>query len=206
MHQRIILVFKKYIDELNIYRVTTEGVVKKFLDNPKFFDGKLGLTALRYGKQEASDGGMLVRFNRLSNKEREDLIPTFKIESEYAKFIEVPKKIEYTISLMWMENVTDSYLKQLALNDDQILAYRDIMNGFETGRKLYNAMAKEYGGYRIDSIARRPNFFPHIFTGNYRIFIKEKSTGKLVDTSSHVSKATAEITKTTTKKISCIRI
>ena len=189
-------VFKKYIDELNIYRVTTEGVVKKFLDNPKFFDGKLGITALRYGKQEASDGGMLVRFNRLSKQEKEDLIPkTFKIESEYAKFIEVPKKDRVFDKFDSDGTVTDSYLKQLALNDDQILAYKDIMDGFEKGRKLYNAMAKEYGGYRIDPIARRPNFFPHIFTGNYRIFIKEKSTGKLIDTSSHVSKATAEITK-----------
>ena len=139
---------------------------------------------------------MLVRFNRLSNKEREDLIPkTFKIESEYAKFIEVPKKDRVYDKFDVDGNVTDSYLKQLALNDDQILAYRDIMNGFETGRKLYNAMAKEYGGYRIDPIPRRLNFFPHIFIGNYRIFIKERATGKLLDTSSHVSRATAEIAK-----------
>ncbi len=189
-------VFKKYIDELNIYRVTTEGVVKKFLDNPTFVDGKMGITALRYGKQEASDGGMLVRFNRLTKQEKEDLIPkTFKIESDYAKFIEVPKKDRVYDNFDVDGNVRDSYLKQLALSDDQILAYKDIMNGFETGRKLYNAMAKEHGGYRIDAISRRPNFFPHIFTGNYRIFIKEKSSGKLLDTSSHVSRATAEITK-----------
>jgi hypothetical protein len=172
-------VFKKYVDEFNLYRVATEDMVIKILDNPSMI-GKSGLTALKKAKLLPSDGGMIVRFNRLSKKEKEDLITkTFEIEKQYDLFSKIKKEDRTFDKFDEQGIVQDSYLRQLGFNNEQVLAYRDVMNGFEAVRTYYNQMAKQYGGFKIDPIPRRPNFFPHIFTGEYRVFVNQK--GKLVE-------------------------
>ena len=172
-------VFKKYVDEFNLYRISTEDMVMKILDNPSIL-GKKGLTALKAAKLEPTEGGMLVRFNRLSKKEKEDLITkVFEIEKQYDLFSQTPRKERTFENFDRDGTVTDSFLNQLGFNNNQRLAYRDVMTGFEAVRQYYNQMAKQYGGYKIDPIPRRPNFFPHIFTGEFRVFVNRN--GKLFE-------------------------
>ena len=134
-------VFKKYVDEFNLYRISTEDMVMKILDNPSILDKK-GLTALRAAKLEPTEGGMLVRFNRLSKKEKEDLITkVFEIEKQYDLFSQIPKKERTFENFDRDGTVTDSFLNQLGFNNNQRLAYRDVMTGFEAVRKYYNQMA-----------------------------------------------------------------
>jgi hypothetical protein len=163
-------VFKRYVDEYNLYRISVEDMVLKVLDNAKIVSTK-GLTALRKGKLEPSEGGMLVRFNRLSSKEKEDLVTkTFDIERQYEIWSSTSK--DKRSNKFDKDGVASrDYLNELGFSNEQVLAYRDVMNGFETIRKYYNSMAKQYGGYRIAALSRRPNFFPHIFTGNYRVYV-----------------------------------
>jgi len=171
-------VFKRYVDEFNLYRIATEDMVLKVLDNPKITSTK-GLTALRKGKMEPSDGGVLVRFNKLSEKEKGDLVTkTFEIERKYDVWSS-KKKDERGTEFDKEGTVSTQYLEQLGLNTNQIVAYRDIMNGFETVRKYYNSMAKQFGGYKVAALTKRPNFFPHIFTGEYRVYISKN--GSLVE-------------------------
>lgn len=190
-------VVRKLVAEYNIFRVKNEDLVLKLLDNPKFTK-TLGVTALRYGKLQPSEGGMLFRFNRLTQKEKQQLVDgTFKVEVGYNKFLLERKafiserlkddntlkarnvKKEYKDFRFDKDDVaTDAYLKELGFNQNQVLAYRDIINGFEKVREYYNMQIKKTGS-NSTKLPRRPNYFPHIFIGNYRVYVNNKATGLL---------------------------
>jgi len=190
-------IVRKLVAEYNVFRIKNEDLVLKLLDNPKFTK-TLGVTALRYGKLQPSEGGMLFRFNRLSQKEKEALVNgTFKVESRYNQYI-VDKKAfiaerlkedntlnRTTVSKQYKDSrfdkdgvVTDTYLRELGFNQNQILSYRDIINGFEKVRQYYNTQIKKTGA-NATKLPRRPNYFPHIFIGNYRVYVNNKATGLL---------------------------
>ena len=183
-------VVRKLVAEYNIFRVKNEDLVLKLLDNLKFTK-TLGVTALRYGKLQPSEGGMLFRFNRLTQKEKQLVDGTFKVEVGYNKFLLERKafiserlkddntlkarnvKKEYKDSRFDKDDVaTDAYLKELGFNQNQILAYRDIINGFEKVREYYNMQIKKTGS-NSTKLPRRPNYFPHIFIGNYRVYVNK---------------------------------
>ena len=190
-------VFKRYVDEYNLYRISVEDMVLKVLDNAKIVSTK-GLTALRKGKLQPSEGGMLYRFNRLSTKEKEDLVvKTFEIERRYDVWSS-KKKEERGAEFDKDGTVTDGYLGQLGLNTNQIVAYRDVMNGFEIVRKYYNSMAQQYGSSRISKLTRRPNFFPHIFTGEYRVYVSRN--GELISAEPVNNPASAKLLESKLKK------
>ena len=192
-------VVRKLVSEYNTFRIKNEDLILKILDNPKFVKS-VGVTALRYGKLEPSAGGMLYRFNRLSQKEKQQLVDgTFKVEVGYNNFIKSRKafiseklaedtsgnlnarilKKEYKDSRFDKDDVaTDSYLRELGFNQNQILAYRDIINGFEKVREYYNMQIKKTNS-NTTKLPRRPNYFPHIFTGEYRVYVNNKATGVL---------------------------
>ena len=188
-------IVRKVVAEYNTFRIKNEDAILKILDNPKFTK-TVGATALRYGKLEASEGGMLFRFNRLSQKEKQTLVEgTFKVEVGYNNFIKSRKafiseklaedtsgnlnarilKKEYKDTRFDKDDIaTDFYLKELGFNDKQILAYRDIINGFEKVREYYNMQIKKTGS-NTSLLPRRPNYFPHIFTGTYRVYVNDKN-------------------------------
>ncbi len=186
-------VVRKLVAEFNTFRIKNEDLILKLLDNPKFTK-TLGVTALRYGKLQPTEGGMLFRFNRLSQKEKQTLVEgTFKVEVGYNNFIKDRKafiserlkddntlkavnvKKEYKDSRFDKDDIaTDSYLKELGFNQNQILAYKDIINGFEKVREYYNMQIKKTNS-NTTKLPRRPNYFPHIFTGTYRVYVNDKN-------------------------------
>ena len=211
-------IVRKLVAEYNIFRVKNEDLVLKLLDNPKFTK-TLGVTALRYGKLQPSEGGMLFRFNRLSQKEKQQLVDgTFKVEVGYNKFLVERKafiseklkddntlkavnvKKEYKDSRFDKDDVaTNAYLKELGFNQNQILAYRDIINGFEKVREYYNMQIKKTGS-NTTKLPRRPNYFPHIFIGNYRVYVNNKTTGLLEQALPAATRTGAEALKTRLQK------
>jgi len=186
-------IVRKLVNEYNVFRIKNEDLVLKLLDNPKFTK-TVGVTALRYGKLQPSEGGMLYRFNRLSLKEKQVVVDsTFKIEVGYNKHVQNRKdyiretlasdktktvaqaKNEYKDYKFDKNDIaTDRYLQELGLNKEQSLAYRDVINGFEKVREYYNTQIKKTGSKNVSMIPRRPNYFPHIFVGNYRVYVKTK--------------------------------
>jgi len=187
-------VVRKMVDEFNIFRIKNEDLVLKILDNPTFTK-TMGVTALRYGKLEPSAGGMLFRFNRLSQKEKQTLVDgTFNVEVAYNNFLASRRefvanklkedstlnkekiKSEYKNYRFDKEGVvTDKYLQELGFNKEQASSYRDVINGFEKVRQYYNSQIKKTGNRTTALLPRRPNYFPHIFTGNYRVYVNNKN-------------------------------
>ena len=68
--------------------------------------------------------------------------------------------------------VFDAALKDTyGFNDGQVAAYRQIRNGIEQVRTHYNKQVKRYGFGFIEKIEYIPNYLPHMFYGNFRVFV-----------------------------------
>ena len=160
-----------------------------------FSTGKVpvGLTLLSREVFEPTAGGMLTRLNNIhqskevvNNKKgwerANDIIQTFfkvsRDKTEKAKEENLPYDIKNKDGTFRYE-VTDAELKDIyKLDNEQILAYRDVRGALNTLVALYNDGVREVGMLlgiskkaRINPI---PNYIPNMFFGDARIFVNRK--------------------------------
>ena len=178
---------KYVIDLLNLYRIENEGMILKLLDDPQYAKIDKG-RATKLLKSKPGENGMMYFFNKLTKKEQEVLIDAmFKIERDTS--ILMSKKTnaqKEVLSKFFNERLVDKdgrhLLKSLEvkksaltekynLNENQALAYLQVREKLIEVRDYYNSVAKSFGDNKIPQIPNIPNYIPHMFLGEYKIYI-----------------------------------
>ena len=152
-----------------------------------------GLTLLSRRVHEATAGGLLTRLQEFYNdktvingkvgwQRANDVIQTaVKVErdkraqSEADNIAYDAKNTDGTFKY----EVTDKELKDVyKLNEEQVLAYRDVRNTLDALVELYNDKALKYG--KLNGVSKNaiinpiPNYIPHMWFGDARIFVNKK--------------------------------
>lgn len=137
----------------------TEARVAK--ENSKWgatFAPKRGLTSSKFNRRIRSNDGAMTQFEKLSTKDAEQ---AFRVWLDKYDGIDRPMDAQTLAA--------DGLSKGQA---NAILAAR---KQFDLFVDKYNKEAEAAG---FDPITVRPNYFPHLWTGDYRIFVKDKVTGE----------------------------
>jgi len=168
---------KYVIDLLNIYRIENEALVLKFLDDPQYAKIENN-TALKLLKSEPGENGMMYYFNKLNKNEQAKLIDAMlKIERDTALLMskKTDAKVKENLAPLFdsktFEIKPDSLTTKYKLSDSQSLAYLQIREKLMEVREHYNTTVKQFSEGKIAEIPNIPNYVPHIFLGEYKIFI-----------------------------------
>ena len=139
-----------------------------------------GITALKNIQRTESNGAALTRAMKMYKKDwrvLEDVIKkSFKIEIDKAAEAKT-KKTE-------IKEVTDAELKtKYKFTKEQIDVYRDLRKGLDNVHNLYNDYINKYVKTIPDATGKKlgkelpylPNYMPHMFLGDYRVWVNKKS-------------------------------
>ena len=167
---------KYVIDLLNLYRIENEGMILKLLDDPQYAKIDKG-RATKLLKSEPGENGMMYFFNKLKKSEQATLIDVmFKIERDTS--ILMSKKAsaqKEALSKFFNEKSLEvkksALTEKYGLNENQALAYLQVREKLVEVRDYYNSVAKAFGDGKIPEIPNIPNYIPHIFLGEYKVFI-----------------------------------
>jgi hypothetical protein len=180
-------VAKYGVDLVSKYVMEVNYMTQLFLENPKAFQtSKIekvsGFNPMRYSSLTPSEGGALVRWKRLSTNEQLKVIETMKtLNDEYTLYRKLNK--EERIKDDRFDNktgeATPGYVGTFGLSQEGIVAMKDIQKSFDGIQKIYNDFAINYGGKNVSKINKRPNYFPQIYLGQYKVFVNT-SKGDLV--------------------------
>ncbi len=140
-----------------------------------------GITALKNIQRTESDGAALTRAMKMYKKDwrvLEDVIKKgFKIE--------IDKVAEAKIKKTEVKEVTDIELKnKYKFTKEQIDVYRDMRKGLDNVHNLYNNYINKYVKTIPDATGKKlgkelpylPNYMPHMFLGDYRVWVNKKAT------------------------------
>ena len=140
-----------------------------------------GITALKNIQRTESDGAALTRAMKMYKKDwrvLEDVIKKgFKIE--------IDKVAEAKIKKTEVKEVTDIELKnKYKFTKEQIDVYRDMRKGLDNVHNLYNDYINKYVKTIPDATGKKlgkelpylPNYMPHMFLGDYRVWVNKKAT------------------------------
>lgn len=153
-------VVKWAVDRMSRHRVQIEHNIDRILHHPVYHESQFGLSALRAGVAKPSERGALTAFEKLDSKAQKSVLDTlFMIERE-AKMQVGPKEFE-----------------RAGLKGQEVEAAMGLQRGAQMVLDHYNNMAKRYGDGKIKPIEDMPNYLPHMFMGNFRVFVNNKKTG-----------------------------
>ena len=167
---------KYVIDLLNLYRIENEGMVLKMLDDPQYAKIEKG-RATKLLKSQPGENGMMYFFNKLKKSEQATLIDAmFKIERDTSILMsKKPNPQKETLSKFFneksLEVKKEALTEKYKLNNDQAIAYLQIREKLVEVRDYYNSVAKAFGDGKIPEIPNIPNYIPHVFLGEYKVFI-----------------------------------
>jgi len=174
---------KYVIDLLNIYRIENEALILKFLDDPQYAKIE-NQRATKLLKSEPGENGMMYYFNKLNKKEQTSLIDAmFKIERDTAVLMnkktdaKIKEELFPFFDKKTLEIKPEALTEKYNLKDNQALAYLQIREKLMEVRDHYNTTVKQFGTNKIAEIPNIPNYIPHIFLGEYKIFIDTVKDG-----------------------------
>lgn len=180
-------VTKYGVDLVSKYVMEVDYMTKLLLENPKAFQsstiGKVkGFSPLKYSSLVPSEGGALVRWKRLPKEEQLKVIETMKsLNDEYTLYRK--QKKEERAKDDRFDNITGEatpgFVNSFGLSQEGILAMKDIQKTFDGVQKIYNDFVINYGGKNVSKINKRPNYFPQIYLGEYKVFVNN-SKGDLI--------------------------
>ena len=180
-------------DYMSNARISVENKVENILFDYKITPVKTGLQRdtlgrIRFGgvtllkdiQKTESNGAALTRAMRMYQKDwrvLEDVIKkSFKIE--------IDKTAEAKAKKTKVEEVTDVELKnKYKFTKEQIDVYRDLRKGLDNVHNLYNDYINKYVKTIPDATGKKlgkelpylPNYMPHMFLGDYRVWVNKKS-------------------------------
>lgn len=180
-------VAKYGVDLVSKYVMEVEYMTKLFLENPKAFktsptEKVKGFNPLRYSELTPSEGGALVRWKRLDKPEQLKVVETMKsLNDEYTLYRKSTKEERLKDDRFDSKTgeATPGFINTFGLSQEGLLAMKDIQKTFDGVQKLYNDFVINYGNKNISKINKRPNYFPQIYLGNYKVFVNN-SKGDLI--------------------------
>lgn len=192
-------VAKKGLDILNLHRIENESMIRMFLEDPQYAKITDKSTALALSKPGIGKEAMLYHYYKLNKKQKEELIDAvFAIEFDSA-VLRSKKDDKLTYSDVYKGRNLDDVKKELKpffdettgevnpkalttrykLSDDQGLAYLNIRHTITKSREWYNNKAKKAGRGIYEEIPNIPNYIPHIWLGDYRVYVSKKRQDRM---------------------------
>ena len=200
-------VAKYGVDLVSKHIMEVDMMTKLFLENPKAYKKlKLekikGFNPLRYSSLTPTEGGALVSFSRLKEKDKLKVMETMEtLNNEYTLYRQLRK--EERLKDNRFDNktgeATTQFIESLGISQEGILAMRDIQTNFNGLQKMYNDYVNNFGGPNISKINKRPNYFPQIYMGDFKVFVNDGKGNLLgvygAPTIKQANKIAAEISK-----------
>jgi len=157
-------VVKWAVDRTSRHRVNIEHNIDRILHAPRFSESLLGLTGLRSAVTTSSEGGAVTVYEKLPWKSQSKVVETL---------LEIEKAPHLTA------DVTAKTLYNRGLNEQEVKAGMSLFHGGRTVRNHYNDMVTRYGDGKIQPIEKLPNWLPHMFMGNFRVYVRNKANGNV---------------------------
>ena len=172
-------VAKYGIDLVSRYNMEVSYMTQLFLENPQAFrtigtvDKVKGLNPLKYTELKPSEGIGIVAFEKLPLNSQAKVVETMStLDAEYTLYRKLTKeqrKEDVRFDSKSGE-ATQGYIDTFGLNKAEVKAMKDIQVAFDGLQKFYNQHIVNYGT-NLSKINRRPNYFPRIYLGEYKVFV-----------------------------------
>ena len=172
-------VAKYGIDLVSNYNNQVAYMTQLFLENPMAFktigttDKIKGYSPLRYTELRPSEGIGIIAFEKLPINSQAKVVETMAtLDAEYTLYRKLTKdqrKEDVRFDSKSGE-ATPGYIDTFGLNKAEVKAMKDIQLAFDGLQKFYNQHVVNYGT-NLSKINRRPNYFPRIYIGEYKVFV-----------------------------------
>ena len=172
-------VAKYGIDLVSNYNNQVAYMTQLFLENPMAFktigttDKIKGFSPLKYTELKPSEGIGIVAFEKLPINSQAKVVETMAtLDAEYTMYRKLTKdqrKEDVRFDSKSGE-ATPGYIDTFGLNKAEVKAMKDIQLAFDGLQKFYNQHVVNYGT-NLSKINRRPNYFPRIYIGEYKVFV-----------------------------------
>lgn len=172
-------VAKYGVDLVSRYAMEANYLTKIFLENPSAFktigttDKIKGFNPLKYTELKPTEGLGLTAWEKLPFKSQVKVVDMMaELDAQYTLYRKLPKeqKLKDTRFDSKSGEATASYLETFKLTPAELNARNDIQRTFDGLQKFYNSQVGLYGT-NLSKINRRPNYFPRIYFGEYKLYV-----------------------------------
>ena len=180
-------VAKYGVDLVSNYNNQVAYMTQLFLENPMAFktigtaDKIKGYSPLRYTELKPSEGIGIIAFEKLPLNSQAKVVETMAtLDAEYTLYRKLPKEERQNDVRFDSKSgeATQGYIDTFGLNKAEVKAMKDIQLAFDGLQKFYNQHVVNYGT-NLSKINRRPNYFPRIYIGEYKVYVNN-SKGDLI--------------------------
>lgn len=180
-------VAKYGVDLVSNYNMQVTYMTKLLLENPSAFktlgttDKVKGFSPLKYTELKPSEGIGLTAWEKLPLKSQAKVVETMAtLDAEYTIYRKLSKEDRAKDNRFDNKSgeATPQYLDTFGLNRAELNARNDIQKSFDALQKFYNQNVVNYG-LNLSKINRRPNYFPRIYLGEYKVYVNN-SKGDLI--------------------------
>jgi len=172
-------VAKYGVDLVSRYNMEVSYMTKLFLENPQAFktigsrDKIKGFSPLKYTALNPSEGIGIIAFEKLPLNSQAKVVETMStLDAEYTLYRKMSK--EERLEDYRFDNksgeATQGYMDSFKLTKAELNAVKDIQKSFDGLQKFYNQHVVNYGT-NLSKINRRPNYFPRIYLGEYKVYV-----------------------------------
>lgn len=148
-------------DKMKAHVNRANNLADALLNAPMFETG-FGITALRQARKKSTDAGALTIFARSSLNDQVKMLDTML---EFDHLEKLPSR---------------TTLVDKGFTPEQISSVYTIRTALDTTRTIVNQSIIKYGPEGADLMANIPGYLPHVWKGDFRVWIRD-TEGKLVD-------------------------
>lgn len=172
-------VAKYGVDLVGNYNMQVTYMTKLLLENPAAFktlgttDKVKGFSPLKYTELKPSEGLGLTAWEKLPLNSQAKVVEVMStLDAEYTLYRKLPKEERAKDTRFDSKSgeATPQYLDTFGLNKAELNAKNDIQKSFDALQKFYNQNVVNYG-LNLSKINRRPNYFPRIYLGEYKVYV-----------------------------------
>lgn len=162
-------ILKKVVDSLDLADKRRNEIINRIKHGNEYYEGKfsptnlgsyrkLGFTALRNSRKVESESALYYHWNRIKDSERKQVLETIN-------------------EFNGVRDLTPDELKQRGFSDRMVGAYTNIRKGLDNVLEMVNASRQANGDGAFSKV---PGFFPHMWFGDYRVWVYEPNSKKPV--------------------------